>query len=410
MSTIAHPIPSALLLGLVITAGILNYADRQIIAVLKPMLSEDMGWSDGVYGTLAAVFQFAAVIAFPCAGWLVDRIAPKWANPLAVGAWSLAATAHGFAVTTGQFVVARIALGATEAMGTPTAIKTLSVLFGVGGRSLALGVMNAASSVGAIVTPLAVPFVALAVGWRETFILAGLCGLVWVAVWLALVGRGAWTAVSQGRREAGGVPWLAVLSDRRSWAIGGAKALSDQAWWFLLFWSPDFFHRSFHLDLTGLALPVAAIYGMAGLGALVGGTVATVLLRRGMPAARVRRRCLLAAAFLVAPVPLVTTVDGMWEAVAVLGLALAGHQAFSVNLFALITDVIPPERIGRVTSLGALCGNLAGMLIVQAAGWSLGAGQGYGPLFAFIAGAYLLAPLWLWVMLPQGNRVKRGKA
>ncbi len=396
-----------LLLFLVISAGILNYADRQIIAILKPLLEKDLGWSDADYGRLAATFQFAAAVAFPFVGWLVDRIGAKWANPLAVASWSVAAAGHAFAFTMTQFMVARVALGATEAMGTPTALKTFSILFDARGRSMALGVMNGAGCLGAIVTPLAVPSLAIAVGWRATFLLLGGCGLAWAIAWLALAGRENWESpAAQPVAETSAGPWGLVLADRRTWAIGGAKALSDQAWWFLLFWTPDFFHRTFHLDLGGLALPVASIYLIAAAGSFLGGAISASLLRSGIAVETVRKRSLLVAALLVAPVPLVLYVDRIWAAVAVLGLALAAHQAFSVNIFALIADVVPTARVGRVSSIGALCGNLAGMLMLQATGWVLAGGGGYLPMFSVAAGAYLLAPLWVHLWLPGRRRSK----
>ncbi|PKU25176.1 MFS transporter [Telmatospirillum siberiense] len=392
---------SGLLLGLVITAGILNYADRQIIAVLKPMLEQDLGWSDNDYGRLTATFQFAAAVAFPFVGWIVDRIGAKWANPVAVASWSLAAMAHGFAFTSGQFLAARVALGATEAMGTPTAIKTLALLFDARGRAMALGIMNGAASLGAIATPLIIPFLALAVGWRATFLLTGACGLVWALAWLPLAGRKRWSPQEEDGESARQVPWKPILTDRRTWAIGGAKALSDQAWWFLLFWTPDFLHRTFHLDLGELALPIASIYLMAAIGSLAGGGISTYLLQAGIHPESVRKRAMLAAAVMVTPIPFVLLTGEVWAAVAFLGLALAAHQAFSVNLFALITDVIPARRVGRVTSIGALCGNLSGMLVLQTAGWILGNGGGYLPLFLMTAGAYLLASLWIHWLLPN---------
>src|ERR1700754_1868137 len=109
-----------LLLALLLTSGILNYADRQIIAVLKPLLQEQLHWSDGDYGHLTALFQFAAAFAYLGAGWVVDKVGWRRANPLAVGSWSLAAMAHAVVYTLGQFSIARIALGATESLGTPT--------------------------------------------------------------------------------------------------------------------------------------------------------------------------------------------------------------------------------------------------------------------------------------------------
>ncbi len=177
----------AIILTLVIVAGVLNYVDRQIIAVLKPVISADMHWTDADYGRLATQFQFAAVVAYLFTGRLVDRLGIRRANPIAVGAWSLAAMTHGAARNFVQFAVARVALGATEAMGTPTGIKTIGGLFPPAQRAGAIGISNAAGNIGAIVTPLIIPAVALTFGWRVSFVIVGGLGLAWTVAWLAAV-------------------------------------------------------------------------------------------------------------------------------------------------------------------------------------------------------------------------------
>lgn len=395
-----------ILLLLVIFGGVLNYADRQMIAVLKPMLEKELGWSDSDYGYLVAVFQFAAAASFVFAGWIVDRVGWRAANPLAVGSWSLAAVAHGFARTMGEFTVVRIALGATEALGTPAAIKTIAVWFTAKERSLALGINNAANTCGAIIAPLAIPAIALALSWQAAFWIVGGLGFVWVAAWFVLLrlpvfqapppGEGASDAAASGAR----VPWRIVLRDRRTWAIAGAKVMSDQVWWFLLFWMPDLFSRVFGLDMRGFGLPLATVYTMSAIGSLIGGYASTRMLATGMSLNRARKLTLLVCALLVLPVPLVLHVDNYWAAVALLGLTLAAHQGFSVNLFATATDIVPTERIGTVISIGALCGNLAGMLVLQIAGWVLDATGSYGPMFALVSVSYLIGLLWLHLLLP----------
>ncbi|RZM33737.1 MAG: MFS transporter, partial [Sphingomonas sp.] len=179
----------ALLFALVVTAGILNLVDRQIISVLKPIIATDLGWSDDDYGTLAAWFQGGAAFAFLFTGWIVDKLGVKWANPIGVAAWSIAAMAHGWARSMTEFVMIRVSLGATEAMGTPTGIKTIASVLPKNWRSSGFGATNAANSIGAILAPLAIPGVALLVGWRGTFVAAGALGLVWAAVWLVATRR-----------------------------------------------------------------------------------------------------------------------------------------------------------------------------------------------------------------------------
>ncbi len=392
------------LLAMLIVASILNYADRQIIAILKPMLQEDLHWTDADYGHLAATFQLSAAIAFLFTGWFTDRVGLKIANPLAVGSWSLAAMAHGLAHTVAQFTIARVALGATEALGTPTGVKTIAAAFDSRSRSLALGLFNAASNIGAVVTPLFVPFLAAAVGWRNTFAIVGGVGLIWVVVWFAS-GAGK-SEVFKPRPADPAQPtpekvrWSDVFRDRATWAIMGAKALFDQVWWFLLFWTPDLFHRVFGLDMKAFAAPLAVIYLIAAAGSLIAGAIVNRLLARGWSVDRARKTVMLVCALLVLPAPLVLHAPSPWIATLLLGMTLAAHQGFSVNVFGIITDVVPAQRVGTVTSLGALAGNLSGMAVLQLAGMLLTSGVGYLPLFLMAAFAYLLALAWIHLWLP----------
>ena len=391
-----------LLLALLVVAGLLNYADRQIIAVLKPMLQTQMGWTDIDYGRMTSVFQLAAAISYLWAGWFVDWLGWRRANPIAVGSWSLAAMAHGLAATLGQFTLVRIALGATEALGTPTAIKSIAVFFKASQRSLAMGAVNMANNAGAIVTPLVVPALALAIGWRGSFVILGALGLAWAAAWVMLARGG---DLPQDRAAADPKPervsLRAVLNDRATWAIAGAKFLFDQVWWFLLFWTPDLLHRVFHLGMKDFGPPLAVIYFVAAFGSLMGGYASGRLIAGGMSVDRARKLTLLVSALLVTPIPLLLLAHNLWLAVALLGLTLAAHQSFSVNIFAVITDVTPQSRIATVTSIGALCGNLSGMLVLQAAGWLLANGYGYGPLLGLASVSYLLALGWLQLWLPR---------
>jgi ACS family hexuronate transporter-like MFS transporter len=201
-------------------------------------------------------------------------------------------------------------------------------------------------------------------------------------------------------------PWVAPMTgsmfrDRRTWAIAGAKALSDQVWWLLLFWTPDVFHRVFHLGLAQLAAPLAVVYACAAAGSMLAGVASTALVRRGVSVGAARKGAMLVCALLVTPAPLVLVVHDYWLAVGLIGLMLAAHQGFAVNLFALVADVVPTEVVGKVTSFGSLCGNLAGMAIVFAAGELLTHGLGYGPLFVVAAVSYLLGVGWIQLLLPR---------
>jgi ACS family hexuronate transporter-like MFS transporter len=392
-----------LVLGLISVAIVLNYADRQIIAVLKPMLQEDLHWTDGDYGRLTSAFQFASAIAFLGTGWVVDRIGWRRANPLAVGLWSVAAMAHAIARTVGQFTVARAALGATEAFATPTAIKTASVFFPNEVRALAFSIFNAASNVGAIITPLVVPPLALRVGWANSFLITGGLGLVWVAAWFVLRpdAKIVLELLAPSPHSVASVPLRQILADRRTWAVAGARVLSDNVWWLLLYWLPDLFHRIFHLGMASFGLPVAAIYAAAAVGAILFGLASNRLLRRGASLNATRKGLMLLSALLVMPVWFVPFVGNYWLAAAILGLTLAAHQGFSVNVFALGADTAPPDRVATVVAIAAFCGNLSGMVSLEVAGWAFDHGYSYKPLLAWASISYLLGVAWVQLLLPR---------
>jgi ACS family hexuronate transporter-like MFS transporter len=399
-----------LVLGLVSLGILVNYADRQIIAVLKPMLQQDLHWTDGDYGRMTSAFQLATAFSFLGAGWLVDRIGWRRANPLGVGLWSLAAISHAFARTVGQFTVARAALGATEAMNSPTVVKTVAALYPNEIRAMAYGVTGAASTLGAIVTPLIVPLVALKIGWANAFLVTGGLGLVWVAAWQALrPGRIVTAEAGPSSAASTAAPGLtSVLTDRRTWAVVGARACSDSVWWLLLYWMPDLFNRVFHLGIAAFGLPLAVIYACSGAGALLAGFVSTRLLTSGVSVNATRKGMMLTAALLVTPVWYAASAGDYWLAAAILGLTLAAHQCFSINIFALATDISPPGRVGTIIAIQAFSGNISGMAMLSIAGWTFDHGYGYAPLLAWASVAYLLGVGWVQLLIPRIQGVAPG--
>jgi ACS family hexuronate transporter-like MFS transporter len=414
----AGPTPIAptlrwVLFGILCLAGISNAMDRQIIALLKSEMSAELGWSDADYGRLAAYFQFAAAAAFLVTGWLVDKLGVKWGNIVGIAGWSLAAAAHGWATAAWHFVACRIGLGATEAMGTPLAIKTIAAVFPADQRSLAIGLQTLIAAVGLVSMPFIIPWLETLVGWRGAFIIAGLAGVLIIAVWLVAV---------RGIRFDDGAelpridfaddskPYGPVLTERRTWAIAVAKALSDSTWWLFLYWLPDFYRREFGLSGTSLASAMAIAYFGSGAGAFFWGWLSTRLLQRGWSVDVVRKRIMLVSALIVTPVPLVLQVDSFVVVAVMMAIVLAGHQGFSLSLFSVITDVVPRGKVGRVTAFGAFAGNLGGAAIAWIAGLVLTAGLGYLPLFLFASVSYLLAYGWIRLLLPRIERAEGAAA
>lgn len=386
------------LIVLLFVAIALNYVDRQVLALLKPTLEIEFGWSDAQFAHLGSSFQIAAAAALLFVGTFVDRVGVRRALGLGVALWSLAGMAHAFAATVQQFVVARIALAAAESVGTPASVKAAAVYLPLTQRSFALGLGNTAPNIGAILTPLLIPPLALAFGWRAAFLATGGLGFAWLVAWV--VGTRRLVPVDAVPAVRPRADWPALLADRRTWAIVGAKALTDCVWWFVLFWMPDFFHRVFGMSQARLGLPIVLIYVMAAAGALSSGALFPRLLDRGWSVDRARKGSMLFYALLILPMPLALATASPWVAALAIGLALFAHQGFSTNIFGLASDIVPVARVGTVIALGAVAGNLSGSGMLELTGWSLGAGHGYWPMFAICAAAYLAALLYIRRLLP----------
>lgn len=400
------------LFAILCLAGVFNAMDRPIIAILKPDMMADFGWTEKDFGDLAAVTQFSAALAFLFTGWLVDRIGVNRSMQVGASAWSAAAIAHGWATTMWQVVAARVGLGVTEAVQTPLTIKTVATLFEPDKRSFAFGVATFVASVGTIAIPFAIPALALAFGWRGALVAGGIGGLVSLALWLILA-RGVSFAV-QTHGDAPMDPahdpaldhgaYGPILANRRTWAIVVAKALSDMTWWFINFWLADYYRKQFGLSTLDLAVPLAIAFAGSGLGALFAGWASTRLLGLGWSVNRVRKTVMLVSALIVVPLPLVVQIDSFWPVAIMMGVVMAGHQGFSLSIFSTITDVVPNAKVARVTAFGAFMGNMGGVLIALVAGRVLDAGYGFAPLFLFASASYLLALAWLHLLLPVIRR------
>jgi ACS family hexuronate transporter-like MFS transporter len=388
-----------LLIVLLFVAIALNYVDRQVLALLKPTLEAEFGWSSREFAHLGSVFQIAAASALLFVGWFIDRVGVRLALGLGVALWSLAGMAHAFASTVQQFVVARVALAAAESVGTPAAVKTAAVYLPLKQRSFALGLFNTAPNIGAILTPLLIPPLALAFGWRAAFLITGALGFVWLVFWV-LGTRNIQPVEAVTAQTPKPASWGALLADRRSWTIIGAKAITDLVWWFVLFWMPDFFHRVFGMEQGKLGYPIVLIYVLAACGALSSGWLFPRLVDAGYSINAARKRSMLFYALLILPMPLALVTGSPWVAAILIGVGLFAHQGFSTNIFGLTADVIPGSGVARVVAMGAVAGNLSGSLMLELTGWSIDNGHGYWPMFAICATAYLLALGFIHLMLP----------
>lgn len=397
----------------------INYVDRQVVGVLKPLLEQEFGWSENDYANIVVGFQTAYAIGLLLFGRLIDGIGTRWGMAIAIGVWSVAAAAHAGASSVFHFVAARFALGLGESGGFPGAVKAVSEWFPKRERALATGLFNAGANVGALITPILVPILVLAWGWRAAFLVTGASGLVLLAVWIWVYRRPQehprLGAAERSLIESdpvdppGRVSWGTALRSRQAWAFIVGKFLTDPVWWLFLFWLPDFFAKTQGLTLLpqggdifvtyGPAL--VAVYLLADIGSIGGGWLSSRLIRNGWSVNAGRKTAMLVCALCVTPVSIAAFVDSLPIAVGIIGLAAAAHQGWSANLFTLTSDLFPRRAVATVVGLGGFAGALGGMFIAKFAGWTLEATGSYIPLLLFAGITYLVALAIIHLLVPR---------
>ena len=430
--------------ALLFFATTLNYIDRQIIGILKPELSKQLGWSEIDYSNIVFAFQIAYALGYAGAGRLIDRMGVRLGYFLAVLFWSLAAMAHALAgfipagATLGDwaasiapnvgrwlpvipatvlgFSAARFALGLAEGGNFPAAVKTVSEWFPKKERALATGLFNAGSNVGALAAPLLVPWLTLAFGWPTAFLATGALGLAWLAAWWVYYEspekhpRVSPRELAHIRSDPPDpvvrIPWVTLLRYRQTWAFVVGMFLVAPIWWFYLYWLADFLSKKYGLSLSKLPLPLVVVYLVADLGSIGGGWLSSWLLKRGWTVNAARKTALLLCGLCVVPVLAASSASSLWVAVLLIGLAAAAHQGFAANLYTLVSDTAPRQIVSSIVGIGGMAGAIGGMLFAKFAGHVLQWTGAYWPLFLIASCAYLVSLLIIHMLNPHLEPMK----
>ena len=412
--------------ALLFFATTINYIDRQILSLLKPILDDQLHWTNAEFGMVNSAFQGAYGISLLIFGWLIDKYGTKIGYAISIGAWSLAAMAHALVGSVTGFLWARVALGLGEGGNFPAAIKAVALWFPKRERALATSIFNSGANVGAILAPAIVPWLALNFGWQSAFIAAGVAGFIWLFFWipwfqlpqamvrvtpeeLSLIRSDASSGVSESSKK---IPWSQRLGYRQTWAFIIPKLITDPVWWFFLIWLPDFFKQTRGLDIKKSWVLLVTIYSIVTVLSITGGWVTGHMIKMGWSMNRARKGGMLLFALCVVPILAVTGASD-WGAVLLIGLAGAAHQAFSANLFTTVSDSFPKQAVASVIGIGGMAGALGGMLFPVVTGMLLDSykasgnvAAGYGILFAFCAGAYLFSLIILQILNPRLESVQ----
>jgi ACS family hexuronate transporter-like MFS transporter len=286
-------------------------------------------------------------------------------------------------------------------------------------RALATGLFNAGSNVGAIIAPIAVPWIALTWGWRAAFIVTGAIGFLWLLFWMAIyrdpsvhprVSSAELAYIRSDPAEATQpISWASLLRHRQTWAFVVGKSLTDPVWLFYLFWLPKFLDANWGVRLSGLAAPLVAIYVLADVGSVGGGWFSSRLITNGWTVNRSRKTAMAIAAVLILPTLFAPLAKSLWVAVSIVSLAAAAHQWWSCNLFTTVSDMFPRRAVASVVGIGGFVGALSAMGFQRLTGYVLEAtGSDYRVIFVICAVVYIAALVLFHVLVPRMEAAKVG--
>lgn len=412
-----------MILFMLFAATTINYLDRQILSILKPILDHELGWTDAQYGMIMSIFQASYAVGLTMFGWIIDKYGARMGFAISIIWWSVGALSHAFAVGVKSMGLSRVILGLGEGGNFPASIKTVTNWFSSGERVFATTLFNSGANVGALVAPATIPFIAAAWGWQSAFIAAGVLGFIWVVFWLRmpknprvkLAEESAALAQAEKEEARASIPWRKLLAYRQSWSLILVRFLTDPIWWFFLFWLPDFFSKHFGYNIKESALPLIVIYAMVTVLSILGGTLTKFLANRGWSLNKVRKISMLIFACCVVPVIFVQYFD-MWTIVAVLGLAGGAHQAWSASVYTLGSDMFPKSDVASITGLSGMAGQIGSVLFQTAVGLTLSwfaaqgnASHGYDIIFMVCGSAYLAAFVIFSLIIPNIKMVAPGE-
>ncbi len=399
------------ILALLFFATSINYFDRSIIGVMAPTLEKLFDWTNKDYAMIMVSFKIAYALGLLTMGGLIDRLGTKKGYTLSIGLWSIFGMLHaairpGFSLI--GFMAARFGLGFGESGNFPAAIKGVAEWFPKKERAFATGIFNAATSVGAIAAPFVVGAIVHLDGknWQIPFLITGALSSIWVILWLRTYKKPedhpkvskeelAYINSDSEAESEEKIPWKKVLPKRQTWAFSVAK-VTDAVWWFYLFWGAKFLADKFDVNLKDIALPFFLIYILADAGSILGGYLSGAFIKKGWTINKARKITLLICAIIILPVSFVAITDSKWLAITLIGLGAGGHQAWSANIFTLVSDVFPKKATASVVGIGGMIGAVAGMLADIALGSVLDQAGNSGYFWAFLgAGSLYLVILGL---------------
>ena len=405
-----------IIVALIFFATTINYIDRQIIGLLKPVLEVEFGWTETDFAHIVMAFTAAYAIGLLVLGRFIDKIGTRLGYAFIICLWSLAGMFHALARSAMHFMLARFGLGFGEAGNFPAGVKTISEWFPKKERALATGIFNSGPSVGVVLALIIVPWILSNYSWHEVFWITGGIGFIWLIFWLKFydipsrqkrLSVKEYNFILNGKEieakqeEIRGrvkIRWYKLFTFPQTWALITGKGLIDPIFWFFLFWLPSYFSSAYELDLKKPSLELIIIYSATTIGSILGGYFSSLLIMKGWTVIKARKTALFIFAVLELSIILAQYTTAAWMAVGIISLVVAVHQAWSTNVFTMASDMFPTEAVSSAVGIAGMAGAVGGILFPMLVGYMLDsykeAGNltgGYNLLFTICGLTYLTA-------------------
>lgn len=410
---------AVLLMGITI----INYLDRSALAVAAPTLKKELGIDAVAFSHVLMAFQLTYLVMQSFAGRLIDWLNIRVGFAVSLTWWSIAQALTGLAGGWQSLAGFRAVLGIGEAGNFPGAIKTVSQWFPPKERTVATGIINIGSGVGALIAPPLVAYLILQYNWRAAFVVTGLIGLVWVVVWLAFyrspeehsmlrpeeleyirAGQRA-LPVEELPKEKG--VWKIVLPQRNFWALALARFLSEPAWQFFTYWIPLYLSSERQMDLKQIASFAWVPFLAADVGCVFGGMLSPFFINRGLSVLTARKAAATVPAVLMVAAIFIGKAPSAEWAIFFFSIGAFAHQALSSTLLTLPADLFPKRTVATANGMSGTIGYLGGMLFTLVVG-RVAETVGYGSLFVSIAFFDLIGAAILWTLLREPPRPRAG--
>jgi len=381
-----------------------NYLDRIVLSVLLPEIEKEIPISPIVYGLILGSFQITYTVGLLGVGYVIDRLGTKRGYLISIISWSISSAFHGLCSSGLCLAVWRAVFGMSASGNFPSAIKSVSEWFKVEKRAFATALFNSGSSISSIIgAPLIVASM-VAFGWRSTFVVVGLSGLLLAGIWQLFYKQPDKLQTKDAERQ---IQWSYLLKKKQTVGIMIGKFLTDPVWWFYLYWMPTYLNTQRNFDLRGIALAIPLIYIIATLMGFIGGWYPGFLMKRGWSVEKARKTTMLLSAALLPVTVYAVFATDPWITILLVGIACGAHNSWSANIFTMCSDCFDSETVGSVTGIAGFAGGLGGVLLSALIPGIVVQYFGYVPVFILMGVLHPVAYLFLRHLVSyNGQRIE----